>query len=287
MTKESLSNKFFEFLSLIRFWSPTGYILLFIPCALGTGLHGNIYENYGLVILFFFGSVIMRSAGCIVNDYWDINIDNKVERTRNRPLTSGALSAKEAGIALLLLLMLGLVILTQLSAKAVILGFFAAIMAIVYPLMKRITFWPQLFLGLTYNLGILIAVAHMNQGITLASILAYCGAVFWTIYYDSIYAFMDIVDDKKIGVKSSAIALEKKNYSLYLALFASAAVFLIMNSLILSGHNLYIVTLTTILSFALIMWQITTLDIDIPRNCLIRFKSNNYLGAMWVIASLI
>lgn len=287
MTISDLSNKFSQFLSLIRFWNSTGYILLFIPCALGVGLYGDIYHDYKLLILFFIGSVVMRSAGCIVNDFWDREIDNKVERTKNRPITSGKVSVREASIYFLFLCAIGLVILVQLSYEAIFVGFFAAIMMVAYPLMKRVTFWPQLFLGFTYNLGVLIAVAHQVHEITTAGIVTYIGGIFWTLYYDTIYAFMDIKDDKKVGVKSTSIYLDNRDYALYLSIFAGFAVFFVMNGLMMAGHNMAILFFGLTASILLIMWQITTLKINLPENCLIRFKSNNYLGIIWVVTALI
>lgn len=287
MSRRVRSNKFSQFLSLIRFWNPTGVFLLFIPCAIGVGLYGDIYHDYKLLLLFFVGSFVMRSAGCIANDFWDRDIDNKVARTKTRAITSGEISVKEAAFYFFLLCMIGLYILIQLSIEAILIGVLASIMMIVYPLMKRVTFWPQIFLGVTYNLGILIAVAHQIHEITPAAILTYIGGIFWTLYYDTIYAFMDREDDKKIGVKSTAIYLENKDYTMYLAFFAGMAVFFIMNGLMMASHNIAILFLGLIASIFLIMWQITTLKINLPENCLIRFKSNNYLGIIWVITALI
>jgi len=287
MPNTSLSNKLSPYFSLIRFWNPTGYILLFIPCAIGVGLYGNIIDYYGLIMLFFIGSIIMRSAGCIINDFFDKNIDNQVERTKNRPLAARSISLKSALIMFICLNMIGLAILFQLSIEARILGFIAAFLLIIYPLMKRITFWPQLFLGITYNIGILIASAHIHHGIDLPAFTAYLGCIFWTLYYDTIYAFMDLKDDKKIGVKSLALFLEKKNYKLWLAFFAALALFLVMYSLFITNHNMILLFIATILSLCLIMWQITTLEINLPHNCLLRFKSNNYLGIIWVVTSVI
>lgn len=287
MTKGAWANKFLQFLALIRFWNPTGTILLFLPCALGVGLYGDIYHDYKWVILFFIGSFVMRSAGCIANDFWDRDIDKKVARTKDRPITSGQVSIFEASIYFVILCLIGLAILVQLSYLAIMIGLVAAVMMVAYPLMKRITFWPQLFLGLTFNIGILIASANHVNEITLASIITYIGGVLWTLYYDTIYAFMDIEDDKKVGVKSTAIFLENRDYILYLSFFAGLAVFFIMNGLMLAGNNIAILFFGLVASILLIMWQITTLKINLPENCLLRFKSNNYLGIIWVITSLI
>lgn len=282
-----LSNKFLQFLHLIRFFNPTGYILLFIPCALGVGLYGNIYEDYSLLALYFLGAFVMRSAGCIINDLWDRDIDQKVSRTNTRPIASGQISSREAAILFTILSLIGLVILLQLSREAILIGFVAALMVMIYPLMKRITYLPQLFLGFTYNIGVLIAVLDRVHEVTFESILLYIGCVFWTLYYDTIYAFMDIEDDKKIGVKSMAILLEKKDYRLYLVAFAGIAMFLITNGLVIGKNNFSILSLSVLASIMFVMWQITTLKINLTENCLIRFKSNIYLGIIWMFAALI
>ncbi|MGV2432473.1 MAG UNVERIFIED_CONTAM: UbiA family prenyltransferase [Rickettsiaceae bacterium] len=283
----SVSNKFLDFLLLIRFWAPTGYILLFLPCAIGLGLYSNIYESYGLIVLFFMGSMIMRSAGCIINDIWDRDIDKNVARTKLRPIASGAISIKEALIFCCVLSLFGLIILLQLSKNAILIGLFSSILVVIYPLMKRITFWPQFFLGITFNIGLLIAVAHLKYTITIPAIITYLGLIFWTLYYDTIYAFMDLEDDKKTGVKSLAIFIEGDCHKLWLVFFAVTALILVMIGLWMTDHNIKIIALATIISIVVIMWQIITLKINLPLNCLIRFKSNNYLGIIWAMASII
>jgi 4-hydroxybenzoate polyprenyltransferase len=262
-------------------------MLLFLPCAIGVGIHGNIYEEYRLILLFFLGSVIMRSAGCIMNDFWDRNIDRKVERTKKRPLASNQITPLEALLLFITLSIFGLLILLQLSYKAILLGISVFPLIILYPLMKRITFWPQIFLGITFNSGILIAGMHIIGKITYVTIVAYLGCVIWTIYYDTIYAFMDTKDDKRIGVKSSAIFLEKKNYKSWLLSMGLSGVFLVNFALYLSDQSIHILLLCFLASITLVMWQITTLKINLTSNCFIRFKSNTYLGIIWAMSFLI
>jgi 4-hydroxybenzoate polyprenyltransferase len=283
MSNINLSN----YISLTRIFNPTGYILLFLPCAIGVGICGNIMDYPELLILFFVGSVVMRSAGCIVNDIFDREIDKKVERTKNRPIAASKISIRESLALFICLNLIGLIILFQLSTEARIFGFIAAFLFILYPLMKRITFWPQLFLGITYNMGLIIAIADIKNQVTLEALLAYIGCIFWTLYYDTIYAFMDLEDDKKINVKSLARFLEHKNYKIWLSGFALTALFLVMLSFLLTKHNISLVIISTIASLAIIMWQITTLQINLSSNCLIRFKSNNYLGIIWALTGLI
>ncbi len=276
-----------RYLSIIRFFNPTGYILLFLPCAMAVGLFGNITDYYGLIILFFIGSFVMRSAGCIINDLLDMDIDKRVERTKNRPLAAGDISISRALVLFVFLNIIGLVILFQLSTEAIILGFISAFLFVIYPLMKRITFWPQLFLGITYNTGVLIASAHIKHEVTLPSIILYLGCIFWTLYYDTIYAFMDLKDDKKINVKSLARFLENRNYKIWLCAFAIAALCFVMLSFLMTKHNIEVLIIASFASLAIIMWQIITLRINLPSNCLIRFKSNNYLGIIWALISVI
>lgn len=282
-----LSNKFSQFLLLTRLLNPTGFMLLFIPCAIGVGIHSNIWDEYRLILLFFAGSIIMRSAGCIMNDLWDRKIDKKVERTKQRPIASGQISLQEAILLFGILSLLGLLILLQLSFNAILTGICVFPLVILYPLMKRITFWPQIFLGIAFNSGILIASMHIIGEIDLPSIIAYFGCVIWSVYYDSIYAFMDIKDDKKIGVKSSAIFLERRNYKLWLIGMALICIFMVNLSLYLSGHSSQVIITCVIISTFFMMWQIATLQINLSSNCLIRFKSNTYLGIIWAITSLI
>ncbi len=287
MTTLPLSNKFFSILTLIRFQNPTGTILLFIPCAIGTGLYGSVYKDYKLLLLFFLGSFIMRSAGCVINDIFDRNIDKNVERTKNRPIASGKITVTEAIIVFIMLSFFGLLILFQLAIGAIYLGLIAAILLVLYPLMKRITFWPQLFLGITYNIGVPIAAYSVDHNLSACTLISYIGCIFWTLYYDTIYAFMDLKDDKKIGVKSLARFLEDRNYKLWLSCFAMLALILISISLLLTNHNKTLVAVSFLTSLAIIMWQIAHLKINLSSNCLIIFKSNNYLGIIWALTSLI
>jgi 4-hydroxybenzoate polyprenyltransferase len=287
MSNTNLSNKFLTYLSLIRFWNPTGYILLFLPCAIGVGLSGTIIDYYELLILFFVGSIVMRSAGCVINDLFDKEIDKKIARTKDRPIAAEKISIRSSLALFICLNIIGLIILFQLSIEARIFGFIAAFLFIIYPLMKRITFWPQLFLGFTYSIGVIIASVHIKNQVTFEALMAYVGCIFWTLYYDTIYAFMDLEDDKKIGVKSLARFLEKKNYKIWLSGFALTALFFIMLGFLLTKHNVSLVIISTLASLAIIMWQITTLQINLSSNCLIRFKSNNYLGIIWALTGLI
>lgn len=282
-----LSNKFSQFLLLTRFQNPTGYLLLFLPCLIGTGIHGSFYENYYLISLFFLGSIIMRSAGCIINDLWDRKIDRKVDRTKNRPLASGKIKPIEALIFLAIICSFGLMILLQFSFNAILLGLLSIPFVILYPLMKRMTYWPQIFLGITFNFGILIAEMEINNYITFSGIIIYLGCIFWTLYYDTIYGFMDYIDDKKIGVKSTSLFLLNKNYKLYLFIFGFIAITLIHIGAFVSHHLASAILVSFILSILFLLWQIATLQINLRSNCFLRFKLNVYLGIIWSCMMLI
>ncbi|MES2214817.1 MAG: 4-hydroxybenzoate octaprenyltransferase [Pseudomonadota bacterium] len=275
-------KKFFALLDLMRFRNPTGYLLLFFPCAFGVALAAKSTEQLWIIPIFLLGSITMRGAGCIVNDIVDRNIDALVERTKTRPIPSGLVSIREAVALLLFLMLVSLPILLMLQRDAIIIGLCSLVLVALYPWMKRITYLPQVFLGITFNIGALIAYTGLGQSLDLPIMLAYIGCFFWTLGYDTIYAFMDIRDDAKIGVKSSALFLRMGSYRMWIAAF-----YLIFNITMLSA--VYIVFDYTILpifgaicAFSICIWQVCTLDITSPRNCLVRFKSNVYVGILWM-----
>ena len=197
------------FIELTRLNKPTGFMLLFWPCSWGLAFAYNFNQNLEqliyFLILFFLGSVLMRSAGCIVNDIVDKNIDKKVQRTKGRPLASGAISIQRSFLYVLVLCLIAFFILIQFNSLTIVLGMCSMVLAFSYPFMKRITYWPQLFLGLTFNWGIIMAWAAMNNTISTEIILLYASAIFWTLGYDTIYGLQDVVDDEIIGMKSTSI----------------------------------------------------------------------------------
>jgi 4-hydroxybenzoate polyprenyltransferase len=193
---------------LMRLDRPVGIYLLFWPCVWGLSLGaGKIISLTFLhdLLLFFVGAVVMRSAGCIINDIWDRRLDAAVARTRNRPLASGEMRLRTALGLLVCLLLIALVIWLQLNLQTKFLSLIALGLAVAYPLMKRITWWPQAFLGVTFNFGILMGYAAQVNAISPAILVLYLGAVFWTLGYDTIYAHQDIEDDQRIGIKSTAL----------------------------------------------------------------------------------
>lgn len=278
-----MPNKFSLYLKLMRASSPTGYLLVFFPSCYGLILASpKIIDIIKLLPLFFIGSFITRSAGCIINDIFDRDFDKYVDRTKNRPLASGLVSLKEALILLLVLLICSLLVLLSLNHIAIYLGCAAFIMILLYPLTKRFTNLPQIFLGLTFNFGSLIGYAAVANDISLGSIIMYLACCCWTIGYDTIYGFMDYVDDKKIGIKSLSLLLEQRNYRFYflISYLSFIGLFSLANILINHHINYLLVAFATILLF----WQILTLKIDNPQNCLTRFKNNNYVGFILLLA---
>jgi 4-hydroxybenzoate polyprenyl transferase len=226
----------------------------------------------------------MRSAGCIINDLWDRKIDAQIERTKNRPLVTGLVSTKEAYIYLIILLFLSLLILLSLSIFAIKIAFFAFILALFYPYMKRITFFPQIFLGITYNMGLVIGYVSMTNSLNLIVFLAYIGFIFWTLTYDTIYAFLDIEDDKKIGVKSLAIILENRDYKAYLYFFSFIFIILCVMTEMLIKQSYYIYM--TIFPAFTLLYLIYSLDIKDRYSCIKKFKMNSLVGWLMLLGCL-
>ena len=197
------------FVELTRMNKPIGFMLLFWPCSWGLAYAYSINKNTDLfiyyLVLFFLGSVLMRSAGCIFNDIIDKDYDNKVERTKKRPITSGKISVQRSFIYVLILCGLAFLILIQFNFFTILLGLGSMFLAFAYPFMKRFTYWPQLFLGITFNWGMIMAWTAMLNNLSAEIIILYFSAIFWTLGYDTIYGTQDISDDEIIGLKSTAI----------------------------------------------------------------------------------
>ena len=233
-------NQIKLFIELTRLTKPIGYMLLFWPCAWGLTLAYDFSENlnkyFFYLILFFFGSVLMRSAGCIVNDILDKEFDAKVLRTKNRPIASGKISVKLGLFYALILCSLAFLVLINFNFFTIILALGSMPLAFTYPLMKRFTYWPQLFLGVTFNYGLILGWTAIRGDLEIIPILFYFGAIFWTLGYDTIYGFQDIKDDEIIGLKSTAIKFKgnaKKFlfvcYSFLIILFASGGYYMNLN----------------------------------------------------------
>ena len=238
-----------------------------------------------LLLLFGLGALTMRAAGCTVNDLIDRKIDAKVARTADRPLASGQLSVPQALVFLVALLTISLVILLQLSETAILLGVASLLLVFPYPLMKRITYWPQAWLGLTFNWGALMGWAAVTGAVAWPALLLYLAGVFWTLGYDTIYAHQDKEDDALIGVKSTALRLGGDS-RLWLAGFYAVAI-LLLTAAGWSAGSAWPYFLGVSAMAGHFVWQIVTLDIDDPHNCLARFKSNRNAGALLFVGILL
>ncbi len=271
------------YLDLIRLKNPTGFLISFFPACFGIFLTKNMcFYTIVTIILCFIGAILARSAGCIINDICDIEFDKNVERTKNRPLANNSLSIFAAVILLIILLIFCLIILLIATKTAIYLGILAFCMMIIYPLTKRFTYFPQIFLGLTINLGCLISYSMIRDNLSFSAILMYISCCCWTIGYDTIYGFMDYDDDIKIGVKSFSILIKNKLYFLYIFYILFILLFIFSTRLAKIPVNYYLLTLTSLILF----WQIYSLNIYDKNNCLKRFKSNNFVGFL-LISSLI
>ena len=275
-------EKFQIFIQLTRLNKPIGILLLFWPCVWGLSLGYYFNDNTTLylkyITLFFLGSVLMRSAGCIFNDVIDINLDKKVQRTKERPIASGKISVSEAFIYIVFLCLVAFLILLQFNWLTIILGMGSMILAFTYPFMKRITYWPQLFLGLTFNWGIIMGWTSITNNISIEPIILYLSAIFWTLGYDTIYGLQDIHDDEIIGVKSTSIKF-KNNVKVFVGTCYSLCIIFIFIMLLMIEIDRYhlLLTIPFIFSFA---YQIKTLKIDSPKSCLATFKNNNLTGLL-------
>ena len=283
-------NQLNLFVELTRLKKPIGFMLLFWPCSWGLTIAYDFSSNLNIyffyLLLFFLGSVLMRSAGCIVNDILDREIDKKVSRTKDRPIASGKISVKLALLYSGVLCLIAFAVLINFNFFTIVIALASMPLAFSYPLMKRLTYWPQLFLGITFNYGLLLGWTSINEEISLIPMLFYLGAIFWTLGYDTIYGFQDIEDDEIIGVKSTSIKF-KKNPIIFLSLCYS--IFLLI--LILIGYlaefkYLYFMYFGLIV-IQMYFFQLKEFNLKDPSNCLRIFKSNNFLGALVLILILI
>lgn len=274
---------------LMRLDRPIGTWLLLLPCwwSLGLGWQLNqqkitLLELGYLYFLFTVGAILMRGAGCIINDLWDRKLDQLVARTANRPIASGVISVANAILFLLLLLTLSLTILLQLNETCWLLGFLVLLLVFSYPAFKRFTYWPQFILGLTFNWGALMGWVSITGAIDTPSVMLYLAGIFWTLGYDTIYAHQDKEDDALIGVKSSALALENLTKP-----FICVVYIVTISGIILIGWiSEFSIPFYAVCLIALcqLFWQIRSLDLDSPNDCLKKFKSNRLFGFLITFA---
>ena len=275
-------ERFQIFIQLTRLNKPIGFLLLFWPCVWGLTLayyfsgETNLYLKH--MLLFFLGSVLMRSAGCIFNDIVDRDLDKKVQRTRERPIASGKVSVSEAFIYIVFLCLVAFLILLQFNWLTIVLGISSIVLAFAYPFMKRITYWPQLFLGLTFNWGIIMGWTSIINSISIEPIILYLSAIFWTLGYDTIYGLQDIHDDEIIGIKSTSIKF-KNNVKVFVGTCYSLCVLCILILGLLMEIDKYILPLSAFFIISLI-YQIKIFKPNDPKSCHFSFKMNNLTGLL-------
>jgi 4-hydroxybenzoate polyprenyltransferase len=274
------------FIELTRLKKPIGFMLLFWPCSWGLTLSydftNNLSDYFFYLSLFFLGSVLMRSAGCIVNDISDKEFDKQVERTKNRPIASNKISVKLAIFYTMVLCSLAFLVLINFNNLTIILALGSMPLAFTYPLMKRFTYWPQLFLGITFNYGLVLGWTAIQDEISIISIIFYLGAIFWTLGYDTIYGFQDIKDDEIIGVKSTSIKFKNSPklflllcYMIFISSFFTVGVYMNFSYLF---YCLLPITITLLL-----YTQIYKLDFKKSKSCFKAFKNNNLIGLIILI----
>ncbi len=273
---------------LARWDRPIGFWLLFWPCAWGIGLAALAQPELGFgwwtAILMFFGAVLMRGAGCTFNDIVDRDIDMMVARTRSRPIPSGQVTAREALYFLVAQALLASAILFQFNRFTVWAGVASLVLVAIYPFMKRITWWPQFFLGLAFSYGALVGWTSQTGSLSWAPIILYAGTILWVIGYDTIYALQDVEDDALVGVKSTA-RLFGQNVRPAVAVLYSGAFVLWNIASLMAGGGLIFAALSLVAA-GLLSWQLYTLDGEQAENPLIRFKNNHYVGIALTLAFL-
>jgi 4-hydroxybenzoate polyprenyltransferase len=273
---------------LARWDRPIGFWLLFWPCAWGIGLAAVANPEFGFgwwaALLMFIGAVLMRGAGCTFNDIVDRDIDMQVARTRSRPIPSGQVTAREAFYFLIAQALLASAILFQFNRFTVYACIASLVLVAIYPFMKRITWWPQLFLGLAFSWGALAGWSSQTGGLGWAPLLLYAGTILWVIGYDTIYALQDVEDDALVGVKSTARLFGANVRPITAVLYAGA--FLLWNVAVILAGGGVLFALFSLIPAALLAWQLWTLDAEEPGNPLLRFKSNHHVGVALTLALL-
>ena len=274
------------FIELIRLKKPIGFLLLFWPCAWGLTLaydFSNDLNNYFFYLsLFFLGSVLMRSAGCIVNDISDKEFDKKVERTKSRPIAANKVSVKLAIFYTVILCSLAFLVLINFNNLTIILALGSMPLAFTYPLMKRFTHWPQLFLGITFNYGLILGWTSVTSEVSIAPIILYLGAIFWTLGYDTIYGFQDIKDDEIIGVKSTSIKFKNNPKKFLLICYSILILSILITGLLMNFNLLFFISLIMPILY-LFLYQIQKFNSEDKESCLRIFRSNNLFGVLVLI----
>jgi 4-hydroxybenzoate polyprenyltransferase len=274
---------------LARLDRPIGWWLLLIPCwwslALARLAAGGGVPNLWYAFLFFVGAVVMRGAGCTLNDIVDRDLDASVERTRRRPIPAGEVSVPAAFLYLLLQALIGLVILLQFNGFSIIVGMASLIAVAIYPFMKRLTYWPQIVLGIAFNWGGLIGWTAVHGSLTKAPLAVYLGGICWTLAYDTIYAHQDREDDILIGIKSTALKFGRASIYWIAAFFGAALILLDAAAWLAGGGILSHIGIAAAALHA--VWQLRRLDIDDPGRCLALFRSNRDFGLIILLGFIL
>lgn len=263
---------------LARLDRPIGTWLLLFPCWWGLALAGS--QNLWLYLLFAIGALAMRGAGCTVNDMMDREFDRQVARTALRPLASGEISMMQAGVFLGAQCFIGLAVLLALNNTAIALGLASTLLIAVYPLMKRVTHWPQFVLGLAFNWGALMGWTAVRGTLDLPALLLYGAGILWTLGYDTIYAHQDKDDDARIGVKSTALRFGATT-GRWLSFFYAGTVLLLAGAVIAAGWGIGLALGIALLAGGHFLWQLVWLRIDEPDQCLLLFRANRFIG--WLV----
>ena len=275
------------YLKLSRLDRPIGSWLLIIPCwwglLLATNSNSAAFDlgTLHVAVACYFGGILMRGAGCTWNDLTDSDLDAKVTRTKNRPIASGQLSKKQALAWLMIQCLLALGILITFNKLAILLGFLSILTVLTYPFAKRFTYWPQFFLGISFNWGILLSFAASSNSLTVHALALYVSGIFWTIFYDTIYSLQDIEDDKKVGIKSTAILFGSKTKVILISflLLTSGIMFFVFFSV--AGQDIVHLIILECGTFAFsicLLIQLITFNENDPKSCLRAFKANKQAG---------
>ena len=283
-------NQLKLFIDLTRLKKPIGFMLLFWPCSWGLTLAYDftisLINYFFYLILFFLGSVLMRSAGCIVNDILDREFDKKVFRTKDRPIASGKVNVKIAIFYAATLCFLALFILVNFNFFTIILALGSMPLAFTYPLMKRLTYWPQLFLGITFNYGIILGWTAIEGELSFIPIIFYLGAIFWTLGYDTVYGYQDIKDDEIIGLKSTSIKFKNYAKQFLIICYSLLSILFLLGGYYMNFKNIFfIIFILPVLH--LFVYQIGKFNQKSPADCLKIFKSNNLLGLIILLTLLV
>ena len=276
------------YLRLARLDRPIGSWLLLMPCWWSVGLagmHNDRLPSLWHIVLFFIGVFAMRGAGCTWNDLVDRDLDGRVERTRSRPIPSGQVTVSQATMFMVAQALVGFLVLIQFNRFTVATGIASLLVVVIYPFMKRITYWPQIFLGLAFSWGALMGWPAAFGRLDWPAIVLYVGSILWVIGYDTIYAHQDRDDDLLIGIKSTALLFGERTPTM-LATFYAGAIVLIAAAGFMAGGGIFF-TIGIIGFAAHLAWQVSRLDIDDPVHCLALFKSNRDAGLILFAAMLV